>query len=232
MADRRFVPGFVRRRPFAWAFASSLVAGLLINEVAYNWRWELETDAAVWIALVVEAVALLLPVMVVVRWRGVGRRARAAALAICALWGTMFSGRVVGIARDVREFIPDMWMVREMLREPRRAMRASPSDAAARALAAGDSTFLAVGGSCGSAPGVDSAVARSRGVRVIRGTYQDGEPLTNEHGAFQWQAYYYAQSYNEAVAERLRIEAVPPGGARGGCFDLAPMRGRAPLFWP
>ena len=229
---RRWLPGFVRRRPFAWAFAAVLVASPLAGELANVWRWDAESDAGVWLAFVCEAVALLFPVMVALRWRGVGRRARATALAICALWWTFESGRVRAIARDLREFIPNVRVVAEMVREPRRAMRAPPSEAAARALAAGDSSFLAVGGTCGSVPGVDSAVAARQGVRVIKGTYHDGLPLTPEHRAFQWDALLYAERYNAAVAERLAIEAIPPGGERGGCFDPTPMRGRAPLFWP
>jgi hypothetical protein len=110
-------------------------------------------------------------------------------------------------------------------------MRTPPAEAAARALAAGDSSFLAHGGSCGSVPGVDSAVAQPQGVRVIRGTYHDGEPLTPEHLAFNYDAFVYAERYNDAVAERLGIETIRPDGRRP-CFDLAPMRGRAPLSWP
>ena len=232
MAERRWVPGFVRRRPFGWAFASSLVAALLIGEMAPGWRLDVETDVVVWIVFVIEAVSLLLPVIVAVRWRGAGRRARRAALVICALWGMLVWDRAAGITRDVREFIPNMWAVKEMLREPRRAMGTPPADAAARALAAGDSSFLAVGGSCRSAPGVSSAVARRRGVRVIRGTHHDGQPLTSEHLDFQWHAYDYAMSYNAAVAERLAVEAASPDGDPGGCLDPTPTRGRAPLFWP
>jgi len=232
MAKRPRLPGFVRRRPFGWAFASSLVTARLISEMAPSWRLAVETDVVVWIVFVVEAVALLLPVLVAVRWRGAGRRARAVALVICALWGMLLSGRVKRIVRDAREFIPNMWMVKEMLREPRRAMGTPPAAAAARALAAGDSSFLAVGRRCVGAPGVDSAVARRRGVRVIRGTDHDGQPLTYEHLAFQWTAYDYAMSYNAAVVERLPAGTLSPDGDRGGCFDPTSMRGRGPLFWP
>jgi hypothetical protein len=231
MAERRWLPGFVRRRPFGWAFAATIAASLLISQLAYNWRWSVETDAAVWITYVVEAVALLLPTMVALRWRGVGRRARVVALAICALWWMPASGRAVDIVRELREFIPNMWAVKEMLREPRRAMRTPPDEAAARALAAGDSSFLAVGGECGRVSGVDSAVAQPRGVRVIRGTHHDGESLTNEHGAFKRDARRYAWDYNVTIAVRLKIETTLPDGMRG-CVDLTAMRGRAPFFWP
>ncbi len=229
---RRRLRGSARHGPFAWAFAASLLAGLVINDQAYGWRLRVHTDAGVWTAFVVEVVALLLPVMVATRWRGVGREARAAALAVCALWLMILSGRVLLIARDLPEFIPNRRMVAEMVREPRRAMRTFPSDAAARAVAAGDSSFLAVGGKCGSVPGVDSAVARRRGVRVITGTHHDGPPLTNEHRVFQRDALMYAEHYNRAVAERSRIEAVAPGAIPSHCYDPASMRGRAPLFWP
>jgi hypothetical protein len=229
---RRRLPGFVRRRPFAWAFAAALVAGWLMSDLARGWRFDVASDAAVCLTFAGQAVALLLPAVVAARWRGVGWKARAAALAVCALWWTSESGRVGAASREVREFIPNMRVVKEMLREPRRAMRVEPSAAAAKALATGDSSFLAVGGECGSVPGVDSAVAGRQGVRVITGTYHDGPPLTAEHRAFQWDALLYAESYNNALAERLKIEPIPPGGVRGGCFDPTPMRGRAPLFWP
>jgi hypothetical protein len=229
---RRRLPGFVRRRPFAWAFAAALVAGWLISDLARGWRFDVASDAAVWLTFAGQAVALALAAVVALRWRGVGWRARAAALAVCALWWTNESGRVGMAAREMREFIPNMRVVKEMLHEPRRAVRTEPGSAAAKALAAGDSSFLAVGGTCGSVPGVDSAVARRQGVRVITGTYHDGPPLTAEHRAFQWDALLYAERYNDAVAERLGIEAIPPGGERSSCFDPTPMRGRAPLFWP
>jgi hypothetical protein len=229
---RRQLPASARHGPFAWALAASLLAGLLINDQAYGWRLRVHTDAGVWIAFVVEVVALLLPVMVAVRWRGVGRGARASALLACALWWTLHWGRVHLIVRDMPEFIPNRRVVAAMVREPRRAMRTDHSDAAARALAAGDSSFLAVGGTCGTVPGVDSAVARRRGVRVITGTHDDGPPLTNEHRAFQLDALDYAERYNGALAKRLGIEAVPPGGEHGRCYDPTTMRGRAPLLWP
>jgi hypothetical protein len=232
MAERGRLSRFVRRRPFLWAFAAAFVAGWLISDLARGWRFDVASDAAVWLTFVGQAVALLLPAMVALRWRGIGRGARAAALAVCALWWTNESGRVGAAAREVREFIPNMRVVKEMLREPRRAMRIEPRSAAAKALAAGDSSFLAVGGNCGSVPGVDSAVAGRRGVRVITGTYHDGPPLTAEHRAFQWDALSYAERYNDALAERLGIEAIPPGGTRTSCFDPTAMRGRAPLFWP
>jgi len=228
MAERGRLSRFVQRRPFASAF----VAALVIRGVAQERRWSAESDAMVWLSFAAAALALLLPAVVAARWKGAGRRARAKALAFCALWWWVEWGSVVAAARDLREFIPNVRVVKEMLREPRRAMRTPPAEAAARALAAGDSSFLGVGGSCATVPGVDSAVARPQGVRVIRGTYDNNGPLTAEHGVFHRDAYSYAWDYNNAVAERLGIETTLPGGGGHGCFDHEAIRGRAPLFWP
>jgi hypothetical protein len=232
MAERGRLSRFVQRRPFASAFMASFVAALVITHVAYDRRWSAESDAMVWISFAAPALALLLPAVVAVRWKGAGWRARAAALAVCALWWMSEWNSVRSDARDLREFIPNVRVVTQTVLEPRRAMRTPPAEAAARALAAGDSSFLAVGGSCGEVPGVDSAVAHTQGVRVITGTYHDGPPLSAEHRAFQWDALLYAGRYNSAVAERLEIVAFPPGGIRTSCFDPTPMRGRAPFFWP
>jgi hypothetical protein len=231
MAERGRLSRFVQRRPFASAFMASFVAALVIREVAYDRRWGAESDAMEWLSLTAPTLALLLPAVVAARWKGGGRRARAKALAFCALWWMYEWSSVRSDARKLREFIPNVRVVAEMLREPRRAMRTPPAEAAARALAAGDSSFLAVGGSCARVPGVDSAVALPQGVRVIGGTNHDVFPLTAEHGAFRQDAYSYALDYNGAVAERLKIETSLPGGGRG-CVDPTSMRGRAPLFWP
>jgi hypothetical protein len=232
MAERGRLSRFVQRRPFASAFMASIVAALVVGEAARDRRWSAESDAMVLLSFAGQVMALLLPVAIAVRWKGAGRRARAIALAVCALWWWSEWGSVAWAARDLREYIPNMRVVKEMLREPRRAMRTPPYEAAARALAAGDSSFLAVGVSCATVPGVDSAVARPQGVRVIRGTYPDPGPLTAEHRAFRRDAYAYALYYNDAVAERLKIETFLPGGGGRGCIDLMAARGRAPFFWP
>jgi hypothetical protein len=211
---------------------AAFVAALVIGAAARQRRWSAESDAMVWLSFAGQVMALLLPVAIALRWKGAGRRARATALGVCALWWWIEWGSVAWAARDLREYIPNMRVVAEMVREPRRAMRTPAAEAAARALAAGDSSFLAVGGSCAEVPGVDSAVAHPRGVRVIRGTYHDGDPLTVEHGVFERDAYDYAWSYNDAVAERLKIETDLPGSDVRGCVDLTSMRRRAPLFWP
>ncbi len=232
MAERGRLSRFVQRRPFASAFMAAFVAALVIAAAARERRWSAESDAMVWLSFAGQVMALLLPVAIALRWKGAGRRARAAALAVCAFWWWLEWGSVAWAARDLREYIPNMRVVAEMVREPRRAMRTPPAEAAARALAAGDSSFLAVGGRCAEVPGVDSAVAQPQGLRVIRGTYHDGEYLTAEHRVFKRDAYSYAWSYNAAVAERLKIETSLPGAGPRGCVDPMSMRGHAPLFWP
>jgi hypothetical protein len=232
MAERHRLPGFVRRRPFPWAVAGAFVAGSLASELLFDWRLGSDSDASTAISFPLEALAFLLPAFMIVRWRGIGGRARALGLAACVLWWMSESHSIRMSARDLRSFALNIHVVDGMLREPRRAMRRDPREAVAAALAAGDSSFLAVGGSCGSVPGVDSAVAHRQGLRVITGTYHDGPPLTPGHRRFEWDAHSYAWNYNDALAERLGIEAIPPGAAPSNCFDPTPMRGRAPLFWP
>jgi hypothetical protein len=246
--ERRRLPEFVRRRSFAWAVAVAVISGVaaavavvafiavvggyLVSKYMRVGRLDTASDAFVAISFPLEALALLLPAFMVVRWRGIGARARVLGLAACALWMSD-SNRTGGSVREPRELAPPTRVVGDMLREPCRAMRAEPAAAVEKALAAGDSSFLAVGGNCGSAPGVDSAVARRQGVRVIRGTYHDTPPLTPEHRGFIFfESSGYAEHHDNALAERLKIEPIPPGGERGGCFDPTPTRGRAPLSWP
>lgn len=233
MAERRFVPGFVRRRPFRWAVVGAFVAGSLASAIIANWRsGSTDTDGAVAVCFTLQALAFLLPALMIVRWRGIGARARALGLAACALWWLFESESIRWYAQDLRSFVHSIHVLDETLREPRRAMRTPPAEAAARALAAGDSSFLAIGGSCGSVPGVDTAVAHRRGVRVIMGTYNDGFPLTPGHQRFEWDAETYASKYNEALVERLGVGDVPQHEISSRCFDPTPMRGRAPFFWP
>jgi len=233
MAKRRLVPGFVRRRPFRWAVAGAFMAGSLASQIIVNWRsGSTETDGAVAVCFTLEALAYLLPALMIVRWRGIGARARALGLAACALWWVFESDGIRWYAHDLRSFVHSIHVLDETLREPRRAMRMPPAEAAARALAAGDSSFLAIGGSCGRVPGVDTAVAHRRGVRVIMGTYNDGLPLTPGHRRFESDAETYASSYNEALVERLGVGAIPPLEISSRCFDPTTLRGRAPPFWP
>jgi hypothetical protein len=228
MAERGRLSRFVQRWPFASAFMAAFVAALVVGAAAREQRWDAESDAMLWLSFAGQALALLLPAVVAVRWKGAGRRARANALAVCALWWMFESNRVAGAARDLREFIPNVRVVAEMVREPRAAMEQEASIWAEKALAAGDTSFLVTGGTCGNLHGVDTVLARRHGVRVIRGTYHDGPRLTPGHREYIWTAYDFASRYNEAVLDRIGAEAQ----YYTSCQDHATMRGRAPFFWP
>jgi len=225
---RRFVPGFVRRRPFAWAVAGAIVAASLASGLLWEWRLGTYSDASKAMSFPLEALALLLPALVIVRWRGIGARARAMGLAACALWWMYESPRIGGSVRELRSFVSNMRVVEVMVREPRAAMEQDARTWAEKALAAGDTSFLVTGGSCGNLHGVDAVLARRHGVRVIRGTYHDGPRLTPGHNKYAGTAYEFAGRYNEVVLERIGAEP----RYYIACQDHATMRGRAPFFWP
>jgi hypothetical protein len=222
------LPGFVRRRPFPWALAATVVVAWSMVQLGMEWMWMAESDEGEAAAYAAQAAGLVLPLVATgVAWRRIGRWARASALAVCALWIFSTIHIADSLPGQVRAFVPNTRVVDEMLRAPRRAMRTPPDEAAARALAAGDTTFLAVGGDCGSIEGVDTATARRHGVRVISGTFHDGGALTAEHRRFGSAAGFYADAYNRAILERLGIEA-----GRGGCVDLRELRRGHRFFWP
>lgn len=220
---------FVRRRPFPWLLAASLLAACVVAVVGDDWEYTVRSHEQQALNYLFHAAGLALPLAVTaVWWRRVGVWARSSALLVCVLWSLLMVHRATFLVESVGALARNAPVVDEMLREPRRAMRTPPEEAAARALAAGDTSFLAQGGGCASIGGVDTAIARRHGVRVISGTFHDGESLTAEHRDFGYGALMYADSYNRAILERLGIE---PGGS--SCVDLREFRraGR-PFFWP
>ena len=231
----RWPLGFVRRRPFPWVLLASVVVAWTGLEYAQGWRWSTESDTGVWFSFFLAAAALFPPFVVLARyWRRVGPGMRIFGALVGVLWWLTAWHQARYLARQLGEWAPKLGVAAELMRAPREAMRVPPDTAVERALAAGDTSFLATGGSCGQAVGVDSAVAARVGVRVIRGTYHDGPPLTNEHGAFLSDAYGYALYYNDVLARRLGVDPTPPGTdfSHTRCQEPSSTRRPGRFFWP
>jgi hypothetical protein len=223
------IPAFVRH-PLPWVFAASIPTAVIVVLLARDIESTTRTHETQALNYLVQLAALLLPLFVAaVWWRGIGRWARSAALLACVAW-SLFALRVaMETVEEARRFVANMGVVDELVREPLRAMETPPEVAAARALAVGDTSFLAAGGYCGGFGGVDTATARRYGVRVITGTFHNSEALTAEHRAFDGVARGYLRDYNLAVLDRLGVERL----GHHPCPDIMQFRragGR--FFWP
>ncbi|HEX6748131.1 MAG TPA: hypothetical protein VF092_12625 [Longimicrobium sp.] len=188
------------------------------------------TDAWTWADSLGQAAAYLAPLAAVaVGWRSLGRHARIAAVAILGVYSAMALPALHGHLAWLKRFAADERMANERMRVAVRAMRVPPETAVMRALAAGDSSFLAVVGVAISTPGVYSGCVLQRyGERAIQGT--GGVMFTPNFRRFQFRARDYARRYNAELARRLgvshevadlyaracevtrRVQPWPPGG--------------------
>ena len=207
--DARREPGWLRG---AWLFAL-LGAWMLIRpahgpledwllRAARPW-W---SDAVTWANIIATLLLVSVPLIAAaVAWRSPGRAPRIAAAAMLLVYGVIawpvaFSaaGWSVAFAGMQRE-------ANAMMAAPRRAMRVPPAEAAARALAAGDSSWLGVQSYALEVPLVErnDCLLAHYGVHVVEGT--GDAPLTPDHARFQRQAGEYATRYNAALVARLGL---------------------------
>jgi hypothetical protein len=200
------LPGFIRRNPFPWLLTATVTVAFFVVAWSRSMEFTVRPHFQEGLNFLVQAVALVVPLWVTgAWWRRIGGWARVAALLVCGVWSLLAVHFGTELLEQVRAFARGVPVVDEMLREPLRALETPPRVAAARALAAGDTFFLGVGGNCGRISGVDSATALRYGVRVISGA-EDDDPLTGKHRAFHYDASYYAGLYNDEVRDRLEIE--------------------------
>ncbi|HEX6748130.1 MAG TPA: hypothetical protein VF092_12620 [Longimicrobium sp.] len=197
----------------AWLFA--LLGAWMLIRPAHGWLedWLLRasrpwwSDAVTWAIIIATLLLVSVPlVAAAIPWRTLGLVPRIVAAAMLLVYGVVAWPVAFDAVGWSVEFAAMEREANAMMIRPRKAMRVPPAEAAARALAAGDSAFLGVMGYALEAPIVENDCVLARfGVHPIEGT---GDVLmTPNHARFQRQAGAYATRYNAALAARLGVSA-------------------------
>jgi hypothetical protein len=152
-------------------------------------------------------------------WRRMPREGRILSGAMLVLYGVAAVPRCLRSMVFLGEAVRAAAHVRAETRPARRAMRVGPVEAARRATAAGDTSFLGVAGYAVLVPGVTNPCVLARwGQSVIRGTSDASR--TPGHARFQERAQHFAAAYNQALAARVGIS--PAELQRPGACTLDP----------
>ena len=218
--ERRALPRFGGAWLFAllgaWMFARPVLrlASDGISAAVGRMGW---TDAWAWADSIAQLGIYAVPLAAVaVGWGSLGRNRRIAVGAMLGTYVVIALPAVRSLVQWSMEFAGYERRANAMMRPARLAMRVPPEAAAVRALAAGDSAFLAVVGEMISTPGVHGGCLVQRyGERAIRGT-SDGM-LTPDHVRFQFRARDYAARYNATLAARLGLSRARLAGDGPPC---------------